>query len=296
MEHFCSTARNYPSKVRVTFGMITNGSFPAERLLPLLQKYGVKISISIDGHEESHNQVRYTTNDGGLRIGSWNTISRNVERLLAEGIRPYFLFTITRLNYRDLRAFADFAHSQSLGFRLSLVRQVSPPSEELVHEIADYLVGFYRQLAYTMPTTMRFERDAKFAEWNLAKKKHLACGTCRNCGDEAVCSNHETQIRCTASTLIAKCPRYFIKANLRPSGIPNAYSSFCIRNIRPRRCIVEDTASEMDHTCEFAHDEMLISDAFGFGVTSEEYVKILEASHFQRRSPGKQEDLRVYWM
>jgi uncharacterized protein len=180
LEHFCSTARKYPSNVRTSFGMITNGSFSADSLLPILQKYKINISISIDGYEESHDQVRYTTNDVGTRIGSWNTIVSNVKQLLAEGIQPYFLYTITRLNYRALRSFANFCHPQGLGFRLSLVRHTLPPPNELVEEMGNHLVEFYRGLGHSLPVTLRFERDARFAEWNLAKQKYSACGTCRN--------------------------------------------------------------------------------------------------------------------
>jgi len=99
---------------------------------------------------------------------------------MAEGIRPYFLFTVTGQNYRDLEPFSSFCHTQSLGFRISLVRSKIPPRDQLLERVGSHLSDFYERLGKTMPLNLRFERDAKFAEWNLSKKKALACGTCRN--------------------------------------------------------------------------------------------------------------------
>jgi uncharacterized protein len=179
VEHFCRSATAAAGNVRVSFGMISNGSFSTKDLHPLLSRYQMQLSLSIDGFRDSHDQIRFTAGAGG-RLGTWVTIERNVESLVEFGVKPYLLYTLTKQNASSLYDFACWAHKQGLGFRLSPVRLRRSPSPAETEWITSQLYSLYSWLGKTMPTSLNFERDARFAEWNLHKKKLNACGSCRN--------------------------------------------------------------------------------------------------------------------
>lgn len=167
------------SDLNITFGMISNGSFSAEELLPILERFDVGLSLSIDGVGPSHDRIRYERQDGA-KLGTWRAVSDNARRLADAGRPPYLLYTVTPANYADIHSFGDFARSHGLGYRLSLLRSSRGPSPEWQDRILEELVALYRRLAQVQPTAMPIARFARFAEWSLAKRKELACSTCRD--------------------------------------------------------------------------------------------------------------------
>jgi len=179
IENFCRSATTAARDIRLSFGMISNGSFAVKDVQPLLARYNINLSISIDGFKDYHDQVRFVVL-GDHRIGTWSMIEQNIQALLGFGIKPYILSTVTKRNAPSLQDFAYWAHSLGLGFRLSPVRLRQAPSELETEMIASQISSLYSWLGTTMPTSLNFERDARFAEWNLHKKKFNACGSCRN--------------------------------------------------------------------------------------------------------------------
>ena len=192
VDTFCSDAQAHSQDVRITFGMISNGSFDFDELIPLLHRHNISISLSLDGYQNSHDQIRFEIVNQ-KKVGSWNKITGNVEQLLKEGIRPFFLFTITPGNYSHIHEFASFAHDQRLGFRLSLVKSVTAPSMEVQSDIADTLIHLYRNLAETLDPKLPILKYAAMAEWFLYRKKHVPCASCKsyfaisNSGDVCAC-------------------------------------------------------------------------------------------------------------
>jgi uncharacterized protein len=178
IKKFCAHV-SLAGDVRVSFGIISNGSFSADDLVPLLKCYPFSVSFSVDGYRETHDQIRFTGR-GENRRGSWSDVEKNISRVSDLGIRPYLLYTVTRKNAESLRQFASWAHSQKLGFRLSLVRMSELPVQADYDSILPNVCDLYEHLGKTMPASLDFERDARFAEWNLKRKKISACGSCKN--------------------------------------------------------------------------------------------------------------------
>lgn len=179
IRHFCLALLSRAGSIRISFGMISNGSFCSEDLLPLLREFDINLSLSVDGFRHSHDQVRFTVLNR-QKVGSWDTLETNIEHLVAAGRSPYLLFTVTRLNSTSLIPFASWAHSRALGFRLSPVRLSRTSDGADIEVLTEQLSRLYQHLAIHMSTSLNFERDARFAEWNLKKKKASACGSCRN--------------------------------------------------------------------------------------------------------------------
>lgn len=179
VEAFCREATEEDCGIKISFGMISNGSFHFEELTSLLQRYKISISLSVDGFEDSHDRIRFEINDG-RKIGSWQSILQNVKLLLASGISPYFLYTVTPNNYNDISKFASFVHRNCLGFRLSLVRERMIPTFEFQKAVADELRQIYKSLGETLDPQLPILRYAAFAEWDLYRKKYTPCTSCRN--------------------------------------------------------------------------------------------------------------------
>lgn len=114
------------------------------------------------------------------KIGSWTTVARNIEGLVSAGRPPYLLYTITPSNYHNIPEFSAFAHALRLGYRLSLVRSPRKVAESVQDSILSVLTEHYVELGHGLSPAMPIPRFARFAEWNLKKKKTIACSTCRN--------------------------------------------------------------------------------------------------------------------
>lgn len=165
--------------VPVTFGMITNGVFDCRKVIPLALKHSISLSISIDGLKQNHDYYRFYM-ENKKRQGTWELIWTNIERLQAEGINPYLLFTVTEKNYLDIDSFSSQAHVLKLGYRLSMVRKnraIDPTvAEKMTHALAEH----YETLGQQLSTDLPISRFAKFAEWDLGRIKHLACSSGRS--------------------------------------------------------------------------------------------------------------------
>jgi uncharacterized protein len=179
VQRFCRLFRAARPNLSVSFGMLTNGVFDPAIVLPVIREHRIGVSISIDGMRDNHDRIRYSSVEGGRRVGTWERIQRNIASLLQAGVRPYFLYTITPKNLGDVEPFAAFVHSLGCGFRLSLERGNRVIGHDTQLKTADALTSFYQRLAESAPLTVRFDRDAKFSEWTLDRKKSAACSTCR---------------------------------------------------------------------------------------------------------------------
>jgi uncharacterized protein len=175
--------------IPVSFSILTNGVFIDDDIFDTLVKYKFKVSISMDGDRDRHNEVRFviprsqpgTEQQELKRTGSWQTIDKNIDSLLSLGIRPFILCTISERNHQHLIEFVKYTVSKKIGFRFSLIRDKhSHKKEGLENNILSELIRVYEWLGENMPGDMPIENYARFAEWDLNKKKQAVCGTCRS--------------------------------------------------------------------------------------------------------------------
>jgi uncharacterized protein len=178
IDEFCQCFSRVTNDLQVTFGILTNGVWQPEAVLGVLKRHEISVSVSIDGMNSEHDRIRYES-IAGRRAGTWAKVFQNVAILLENQIRPYFLYTVTGRNLNDIDQFASLVHSLGCGFRLSLERGSRVIESEELHRSATTLVAFYERLAATAPLTVRMDRDARFAEWSLDRKKITACTSCR---------------------------------------------------------------------------------------------------------------------
>lgn len=179
IKQFCEEVQKIKGDVSVSYGMISNGVYESEEVVPILRELGFSLSISIDGYESSHDNIRFQLIEK-KRQGTWKQIWKNVDNLISNGIKPYFLYTITPTNYLDIQQFSKKVHGYNLGYRLSLERSKKPYSIEVQKQITTSLCELYKGLGNTLDYNLPISRYARFSEWNLKKKKHIVCSACRN--------------------------------------------------------------------------------------------------------------------
>jgi uncharacterized protein len=187
----CELAQQLSEKygIKVGFRILTNGVFIDNNIFQIFKKRKFGVSISIDGSEECHNEMRFTLPRSRIdshlkktiKEGSWKIISANIDKLLSQGTKPYILCTITEKNYNHLFRLVEYCISKKIGFRLSPVRdRNSYLKPNLKDEILNELIKIYEWVGNNLPSSMPIERFARFAEWNLSVQKQSVCGTCKS--------------------------------------------------------------------------------------------------------------------
>lgn len=180
VEAFCETALRLCDEIKITFGMITNGTLVTDRLLELLNRYQINVSISMDGVGRHHDSVRNIHGKDGTRHGTFDTVLSGLLRLNKSKLHPYVLYTVGAKNHADIGALSQICREERIGFRLSLIRLSVMPKSAVVDEISEFLQSFYSNLGRVQPTDMPIERFAKFSEWSFGKRKTLACSSGRS--------------------------------------------------------------------------------------------------------------------
>ena len=191
IEENCQLSKQCSEKygVKIGFRILTNGVFIDEEIYSVFSKFKFGVSISVDGEPEVHDSVRFTiprsrsqsNSEGGTKQGTWDTINKNILRLLDIDIKPYILCTITPKNYLNIMGLVKYCVDNHIGFRLSPVRDLgSHKKEGLTEAILDELIRVYQWLGENILTSMPIERFARFAEWNLSVKKQVVCGSCKS--------------------------------------------------------------------------------------------------------------------
>ncbi len=75
VDEFCREASALGGSVKITFGMISNGSFDPSELIPLIGRFNIRLSLSVDGYKDSHDRIRFEL-EGRAKRGSWRKLHR----------------------------------------------------------------------------------------------------------------------------------------------------------------------------------------------------------------------------
>ena len=89
------------------FSLTTNGYVIDRHMFEIINKYGFRVSISLDGPKEIHDRLRI---DKSLK-GTYDAIEKNIKALIDKGIKPEFECTYTNEHERcgfNLIALMDY--------------------------------------------------------------------------------------------------------------------------------------------------------------------------------------------
>lgn len=126
--------------IQLSFAIVSNGTIVNNRVISMLRHNDIGIGISLDGYgSKCHDHYRLFNNN----TGSWNLINKNIAKLLACGIKPFILTTISPGNSSSLTYLIKWLIKSDLRTRLSVVRDHFLPEEhEIVQLIEDFEAMF----------------------------------------------------------------------------------------------------------------------------------------------------------
>jgi radical SAM protein with 4Fe4S-binding SPASM domain len=97
--------------------LLTNGTLITKETAEQLSRLKIKyISISVDGLEEKHDEIRGK--------GAFKKTIKGIQNLISVGIKPRISFTPVKSNYRDLEPLIDF--TAFLGLPIIRLNTLSP--------------------------------------------------------------------------------------------------------------------------------------------------------------------------
>jgi uncharacterized protein len=98
--------------------ILSNGVALGERAITELEQRGIRVMISLDGLSETHDAQRKFKNGRG----SFAWTSRTLDRLIAQGIKPFISITVTDRNVDGLPEVVSYVLERGLPFNLNFFR------------------------------------------------------------------------------------------------------------------------------------------------------------------------------
>lgn len=98
--------------------ILSNGVALGERAIRELEQRGIRVMISLDGVGEWHDAQRTFRNG----TGSFAWTSRTLDRLIAQGVKPFISITVTDRNVEGLPEVVEYVLKRGLPFNLNFFR------------------------------------------------------------------------------------------------------------------------------------------------------------------------------
>lgn len=158
----------------VRFHIITNATALPLDLVDYLVAGKLRISVSLDGVDQWHDTQRFYPSGRG----SFLDVDANIAKLLARGIRPLVLTTVTRKNVGGLTELAEYCIERDLPFRFSLYRDPGLLLADLQNEntiLIHELLRCYAWMAGHLPNRSLYEYH-NLGDISLRSPKRRACG------------------------------------------------------------------------------------------------------------------------
>lgn len=176
LEHIRQLQKDERLPKHLSISLISNGSLIDEEIAGVIASRGVRVSISLDGPEEIHDEMRKNAHGGG----TFTQALRGFTILREKGVAASVSCTIGTHNLERLPEifewFADHLGIRSLGFNILLETPGMTADAEYVRRANDQLIRCYEMARGRGIYEDRIMRKARaFA----TKKPHfLDCGGC----------------------------------------------------------------------------------------------------------------------
>lgn len=116
--HSYAVERAATSGLELETAILSNGVALGERAIAEFQQRGVRVMISLDGVGEWHDAQRIFRNGKG----SFAWTSRTLDRLIAQGVKPFISITVTDRNVDGLPEVVGYVLKRGLPFNLNFFR------------------------------------------------------------------------------------------------------------------------------------------------------------------------------
>jgi len=186
------------NRLKISYAIITNGTFLPETLFELLRNNKLGISISLDGIGKNQNiRRKYKFSNKG----TFDDVNRNIEKLLNNNINPYILTTIGADNAENIIDIAAYCLKNELRFRFSIQRLNYEDKKKLFYDnemIKKGLLKCYRWMENNLPKKSLYNIH-KLGTIDLLRPKKNVCGigsisvVINFNGDIKVCPQYDTE-------------------------------------------------------------------------------------------------------
>ena len=169
-------------------GFLSNLTLLTNEMISFFKEYDIPIGVSLDGLKEYHDRNRKFP-DGS---GSFSIVSRNLDKLLDNGIRVNILTVVSNENMAGLPDFCDWLVEKRLPFRFSFVSGVHLDYSRLDPILEECYRRFEKHIEAGYPfTRLHSLCDLKFNELNFwTCSSGFSTGTVHVNGDVYFCQVH----------------------------------------------------------------------------------------------------------
>jgi len=174
--------------VEIRFHLITNGTLVSAESTSFIKANNLSVSISLDGVGAYNDQQRFYPN----HRGSFASVDKGIKTLLAYGISPFVLATVTSLSLPGLPEFTHYLLDNGIGSRFSLYRDLVQ-GESLENINPETAIGTLNR-CYDIFEEKLPERDLvnfhQLCDLKFVKKRKRNCGA----GSSGIVIGHEGQV------------------------------------------------------------------------------------------------------
>jgi uncharacterized protein len=159
--------------------LMSSGFFLNDHQIDILQEHGVHVSISLDGIGEIHDNQRPLVNGRG----SFQHVSRTIEKLITRGITPHISITISGRNIDALSATLSYVLDHDLPFTLNFYREhdASANMDSLQASEEKMIAGLQSAFAVIEARLPRYQLLSSIADRIDLRVPHAyTCGVGRN--------------------------------------------------------------------------------------------------------------------
>ncbi len=134
-----------PEGVSIQHSIQTNGTLISQQWCDLINQYGIKTGISIDGPREVHDAYRRTRNGKG----TFDQVMEGLSLLASNGIGYHGIAVVTEKSIDDPDAFFDFFYTNGfyhLGLNIEEVEGTHKQSTVFSAGLHEKVIAFYSRL------------------------------------------------------------------------------------------------------------------------------------------------------
>lgn len=117
--HAYATAEAQGKGIILDTVVLSNGVAIGERAIEAFAERGIKVSISLDGIADAHDDQRPFKNGQG----SFAWVNRSLERLMKRGIKPFISITLSNRNADGLASLIQYVVERDLPFNINFFRE-----------------------------------------------------------------------------------------------------------------------------------------------------------------------------
>lgn len=150
--HFVNFIRRMSKKenIDIDFVILTNGVLLTEKVVKILKKHKLRLSVSLDGLEKYNDKQRIFANG----LGSFKYVEKGINNLLKEKIPFNVSVTITKNNIKNIPELTEYLLDKKIRFVFNFYRENELVNQNIENDnkkLIKYLKKAYQIIAQNPP-------------------------------------------------------------------------------------------------------------------------------------------------